>query len=159
MMHISQAIDSFMDWLDARIDYKTYLQSDAWKSRADAAKRRAGYRCQLCNRSRTQVILNVHHRTYERLGNEQPDDLTVLCEDCHATYESHRKKNAKRLKQESVDRMIANAKRARHRGGGPELLYDYVQDLRRLDLPEAEYREIREQISDILNPSLFERLR
>jgi hypothetical protein len=39
------------------------------------------------------------------------------------------------------------------------LLYDYVQDLRRLDLPEAEYREIREQISDILNPSLFERLR
>jgi hypothetical protein len=28
--------------------------------------------------------LEVHHLTYERLGWEQPDDLLVLCERCHA---------------------------------------------------------------------------
>jgi hypothetical protein len=150
MAHISEAIDGFLLWLNARVDYKAYLQSDDWKARADAAKRRAGYRCQLCNRSRTQVILNVHHRTYERLGHEQPDDLTVLCEDCHGTYEAHRKQNARRLKQESVERMVRHAKRARYNGGGPHLLSDYVHDLRRLELPESEYRDVREQITEIL---------
>jgi hypothetical protein len=28
--------------------------------------------------------LEVHHRTYERLGRERPEDLLVLCEKCHA---------------------------------------------------------------------------
>lgn len=150
MITMREAVNDFMKWLDARIDYKTYLESDAWRARADAAKRRAGYRCQLCNRSRTQVILNVHHRTYERLGNEQPDDLTVLCGDCHKTYEDHRKQNARRLKQESVARMLDNARWERRHGKGTEVLYSYVKDLQSLDLPEKQYVEVREQITEIL---------
>lgn len=31
--------------------------------------------------------LHVHHRTYERLGEELPEDLVVLCEVCHEAYE------------------------------------------------------------------------
>lgn len=27
--------------------------------------------------------LEVHHRTYERLGNERPEDLVALCWCCH----------------------------------------------------------------------------
>jgi 5-methylcytosine-specific restriction endonuclease McrA len=27
--------------------------------------------------------LQVHHRTYERLGHEQAGDLTALCANCH----------------------------------------------------------------------------
>lgn len=42
---------------------------------------RAKYRCQICNANDRQ--LDVHHRTYERLGREQIEDLTVLCHDCH----------------------------------------------------------------------------
>jgi hypothetical protein len=29
------------------------------------------------------VKLEVHHRTYTRLGFEIPEDITVLCDDCH----------------------------------------------------------------------------
>lgn len=45
--------------------------------------RRADYKCQLCNREGT---MNVHHKTYERLGEEQLNDLIVLCQDCHAKF-------------------------------------------------------------------------
>ena len=38
------------------------------------------YRCQICY---TSHRLEVHHRTYERLGYEKPSDLTVLCYWCH----------------------------------------------------------------------------
>lgn len=73
-----------------RVDYYEYIKSPAWKAKAAAAKKRAGYRCQVCNRHKKEVRLEAHHRTYERLGNERPEDITVLCRDCHELYEANR---------------------------------------------------------------------
>ena len=67
--------------------YQQYLQTPEWFARRTAALRRAGYRCQLCNRTGR---LEVHHRTYERRGNESPEDLIVLCDECHRTFNAHR---------------------------------------------------------------------
>lgn len=64
-------------------DYNEYLGSPGWKQKRDYALQRAGYRCQLCNR---QDHLEVHHRTYDRLGHEDPTDLTVLCRRCHGAF-------------------------------------------------------------------------
>ncbi|MBX3060138.1 MAG: HNH endonuclease [Anaerolineae bacterium] len=69
------------------VRYREYIQSAAWRKKAEEAKARAGNRCQVCNRSRAEVQLEAHHRTYERLGNELPEDITVLCRDCHQLYE------------------------------------------------------------------------
>lgn len=66
------------------MEYEDYLQSPEWKQRAEELKERAGNRCQLCNASDQECVLHVHHRTYERIGNEEPMDLFVLCELCHA---------------------------------------------------------------------------
>lgn len=63
--------------------YSEYLQSEHWKDIRLMALRRASFRCQLCN---AQDKLNVHHRTYERRGEELLSDLTVLCEPCHAKH-------------------------------------------------------------------------
>ena len=71
-----------------RVNYYEYIKSAEWKSKADAAKERAGGRCQVCNKTGN---LNAHHRTYERLGKELPEDITVLCRDCHELYELNRK--------------------------------------------------------------------
>lgn len=65
-------------------DYKAYLQTPYWKRRREDKLRAVGHRCQLCNRG--SVTLDVHHRTYERLGNELDEDLTVLCRDCHSIH-------------------------------------------------------------------------
>ncbi len=71
------------------LPYREYLQTPHWKRRRQDKVRVAGYRCQLCNRG--GVTLNVHHRTYERLGEEHDGDLTVLCQDCHSTFHEHRR--------------------------------------------------------------------
>ena len=80
------------------VNYKAYIRSKEWKKKAEAAKVRAGNRCQLCNRPCSEVQLEAHHRTYERLGNELPGDITVLCRDCHQAHEeskAHRTLNEK----------------------------------------------------------------
>jgi hypothetical protein len=63
--------------------YTLYLDSDAWKARRSYMVRRAGHRCQVCN---SRERLEVHHRTYDRLGHERIDDLTVLCHECHGDF-------------------------------------------------------------------------
>lgn len=65
-------------------EYRAYLESDAWKRLRALAIERAGGRCQLCNVA--APTLHVHHRTYERLGHELLDDLTVLCPADHRRY-------------------------------------------------------------------------
>lgn len=66
-----------------QMPYREYLQTEEWKERRRRAMKRAGFRCQVCNQSDT---LNVHHRTYERRGDERNDDLLVLCQPCHELF-------------------------------------------------------------------------
>jgi hypothetical protein len=69
------------------VNYESYLHSDDWKKVRKSALRRAKNRCQLCNKTDG---LDVHHRTYENLGKEKPEDVTVLCRECHEKH--HNKK-------------------------------------------------------------------
>lgn len=87
-----------------RPDYKTYMASDEWKRRRQAAFQRAASRnkyyfpvCEICGRygvphknrrssdNPYQVEgtngLQVHHVHYRNLGHEEPNDLIVLCTD------------------------------------------------------------------------------
>jgi len=64
-------------------NYFEYINSPEWKARAEKAKERAGHRCQVCN---SPDSLHAHHRTYEHLGDEDPMDITVLCDKCHALF-------------------------------------------------------------------------
>lgn len=69
--------------ISQHLNYDDYIQSKDWRERADAAKERAGHRCQVCY---SPDQLDAHHRTYERLGNELPSDITVLCRNCHTLF-------------------------------------------------------------------------
>jgi 5-methylcytosine-specific restriction endonuclease McrA len=90
--------DSFVN--ADRGSYAEYLRSDLWKTIRDGALYRAQYRCQspTCRRAELRswteeeirqgcwgtYRLEVHHLTYERVGGrELPDDLIVLCDECH----------------------------------------------------------------------------
>lgn len=63
--------------------YGAYLATSEWIATRTRMLKRAGFRCQLCNK---QGRLNVHHRTYERRGQEDYKDLIVLCGTCHAKF-------------------------------------------------------------------------
>jgi predicted HNH restriction endonuclease len=66
-------------------------QSKRWKRTAEAAKRRASWKCQCCDRSPTQLerkgyYLVVHHRFDAELYPEYRFDLrflAVVCTECH----------------------------------------------------------------------------
>lgn len=65
--------------------YAEYLKSEYWGAVSKEVKRKAGFRCQVCN---SPHDLNAHHRTYENRGNEMQhlDDLVCLCRRCHETF-------------------------------------------------------------------------
>jgi 5-methylcytosine-specific restriction endonuclease McrA len=67
--------------------YVQHLSSDAWKDIRAAALERAGWRCQRCH---SRGPLEVHHLTYERLGNEADSDLQALCGACHEKADRER---------------------------------------------------------------------
>jgi 5-methylcytosine-specific restriction endonuclease McrA len=64
--------------------YREYLRTPEWRRARAAALLRAGHCCSL-DVTHTQN-LEVHHRTYERLGAELASDLVVLCESCHRLH-------------------------------------------------------------------------
>lgn len=73
------------------INYYEYINSLEWMKKSGEAKRRAGYKCQVCNRSNSETVLHTHHRTYERLGAEREQDLIVLCRECHRIFHENRR--------------------------------------------------------------------
>jgi len=66
-----------------KLPYDKYLQSAWWQKIRKQALNYAGNRCQICN---SDGKLDVHHRTYDRRGNEKQSDLTVLCRECHSKF-------------------------------------------------------------------------
>lgn len=73
---------AWKDW------YNRYLKSPEWRERADRILERDGYRCRVCN---SPHRLQVHHRTYERLGHEEDGDLVVLCAECHDVFHTNKR--------------------------------------------------------------------
>lgn len=65
------------------ISYEEHLASPEWRVLRRLALEAAAHRCVICDGTRN---LEVHHRNYERLGEERLSDLTVLCEDCHSVF-------------------------------------------------------------------------
>lgn len=67
----------------SQVDYESYLLSPEWRERRAERIRFAGGKCEVCC---SPERLEVHHRTYERLGAELMTDLLVLCADCHGRF-------------------------------------------------------------------------
>lgn len=69
----------------ARI-YTAYLVTQWWESLRLDALHRAGFKCQTCG---SRHCLKVHHNTYENITFEAPEDVFVMCDQCHTKFHSH----------------------------------------------------------------------
>ncbi len=74
-------------------EYRKYLSGREWKARRKLALEAAGYACQGCGVV-SHKHLTVHHRNYERVGAELPEDLEVLCWACHEKADVERRAEA-----------------------------------------------------------------
>lgn len=66
-----------------RARYKLYLHSAQWYGIRAQALQAAQWHCQACGQPNPR--LEVHHRTYQRVGREDLGDLRALCKACHET--------------------------------------------------------------------------
>ena len=87
------------------MNYQDYLKTDYWKAVSDAVKKRADYRCQLCN---SQHDLCAHHRTYEHRGRELEhlSDLTCLCRRCHEIFHGKQSPQTKPIQEISKKKPV-----------------------------------------------------
>lgn len=72
--------------------YTEYLKSEHWKQlRLKMRKVKNNQCCFIC---RKPDQLQVHHKTYENLGNEHTKELMFLCHHCHEAVHERLKTNA-----------------------------------------------------------------
>lgn len=83
-----------------RENYKAYIASPRWKAVRQATLLRAHGQCQRCGATEK---LEVHHLTYDRLGNEIPEDLLVVCHPCHEKEDQER---ALKMQRRTRDRRL-----------------------------------------------------
>jgi 5-methylcytosine-specific restriction endonuclease McrA len=66
--------------------YHAHIESDAWKE----IRRRVFARCKgVCEGCGQRPAVQVHHLTYERLGDELLFDLVAVCMTCHEKCHGH----------------------------------------------------------------------
>jgi hypothetical protein len=70
---------------DHKVLYNAYIKSQAWRSVRARKLAASGYRCEFCQ---AEAPLQVHHRTYENLGDEALEDLIAVCSDHHRRLET-----------------------------------------------------------------------
>jgi len=67
-------------------EYKDYLKSPKWKAIRESIISLS----KSCERCGSTERLQVHHKTYDRIFNEDYDDLELLCATCHSKEHSNK---------------------------------------------------------------------
>lgn len=83
-------------------EYEEYLMSNWWRTFRVKVLKWWDYRCALCYSDKK---VDIHHRTYNHLGNEQLNDCVALCRKCHQQADRMRKRAIKN--EESVSMLFA----------------------------------------------------
>lgn len=71
------------------LEYQRYLKDHHWRMFRKWILRQRGGACEKCGISNVWSIMaygqpiNVHHISYDHLGQERPEDVVVLCRRCH----------------------------------------------------------------------------
>lgn len=69
--------------------YNEYMPSGAWRKKKIEVFKHYGRACANCG---SRNNLQVHHKTYKRLGRERLSDLQVLCRECHRIADMKRRR-------------------------------------------------------------------
>lgn len=65
----------------ARLDlYQQYLLSDTWKFKRARVLQRDDHQCQACCSAKA---VEVHHKSYQNIGDEPLFELISVCKECH----------------------------------------------------------------------------
>lgn len=87
-------------------EYRKLLSSSYWKKfRVMLIKLRGG-KCEVCG---ANYSLEVHHKTYERLGKERLEDVSVLCHTHHLEADIKRAAEGRSRSQMALESACYNS--------------------------------------------------
>ena len=66
------------------MNYLAYLRSPEWREKRKEFIDAVDGECEEC---RSKKNLQVHHLTYDNIGEESEEDVEVLCKECHENKE------------------------------------------------------------------------
>jgi 5-methylcytosine-specific restriction endonuclease McrA len=75
--------------------YEAALRSAHWRELRRTVRVRRGNRCEACGATAAEKPLELHHRHYDTLGRERPEDVRLLCVDCHRAADAERVRTAR----------------------------------------------------------------
>lgn len=92
------------------MNYKEYIVSKEWYDLKIDLLEIRGCKCEICGKQKHPTRLQIHHKHYLTLFNENPEDLLILCSTCHK--EIHRDKNnkKKRVKPKPITKKNKNSR-------------------------------------------------
>jgi hypothetical protein len=69
-------------------DHHVSGQSPEWRAVVEAALEAAGYKCELCPCNDRRRLACAHINDYRcPIGQETPDDVAILCDNCHNVWD------------------------------------------------------------------------
>ena len=77
--YVKWCIDNIDDF-DYKIEYEQYLNSNQWQINRQKILWRDKSKCRICGSS---DLLQVHHLSYKKIGNEKKENLITLCKAHH----------------------------------------------------------------------------
>jgi hypothetical protein len=89
-----------MNELEWRARYEERINSEEWISLKRRLIRLRGQTCERCGHV---APLDLHHRTYERLGEEADDDLQLVCRSCHLFADAEREAEGHERSMRALD--------------------------------------------------------
>lgn len=94
-------------------NYKDYLKTDHWKNiKKRYRKSKLIQNCYICG---SQNNLNLHHKSYKRIGKERLNDLIPLCRECHYfTHQALKKANSINLNLWNIARRVKKSKKGKY---------------------------------------------
>lgn len=119
------------------VDYYEYLHSPEWKAKRKQKLKEVGHKCEECGSAKN---LKVHHITYENLGNEDMDDLLVVCKRCHNKL--HIVDNGERFAKEQ--NKLKEKNKSKHTNKQKRKLMDKAIQK---SVEESEKKEIEEELN------------
>ena len=105
--------------------YRSYLKSSEWAKIKIYLFESRGKKCERCG---SKKRIQVHHKTYERIFNEDPSDLELLCELCHEKEHGITRKNGRKKKvkkQLTLAKKVLRKKRLKKNRAKKKLIKKY----------------------------------
>jgi hypothetical protein len=113
--------------------YADRISSAQWKRQKRQVIEQRGNRCERCRQE--SAPLELHHVHYRSMGSEQPEDVELLCRECHSKADEARLAKSRPKRDDPEEGLIVGPDGDYWGKFDPDTIYLVLQDGRYVPVP------------------------